>query len=76
MLRLDEIDALCTLIATFDRPAVTHHLTTHPAPFPLDFTAEFLRDQPLDRLRHILLGLCMHTQIPPADPAGAIVLAA
>lgn len=62
MLRATEIETLCTLIASLNREAVSWHLTHYPARFPLDFTPEFLATEPLDRLRHILFGLCLHTQ--------------
>lgn len=65
MLHAAEVESLCTLIAALDRPAVTWQLRHFKARFPLDFSSDFLASEPLDRLRHILFGLCLHTQKLP-----------
>ena len=37
----------------------------YPSTFPIDFTGEFLQTVPLDRLRHIFLGVCLQCQHVP-----------
>lgn len=46
------------------------------APFPIDFTDEYLARQPTEWLRHILYGLCLHCGTMPKRPSHTPPLAA
>jgi hypothetical protein len=65
MQELEHLDELVSLIATLDRPALISQFSSFPAGFDLDFSPEFLATQPLDRLRHIFLALCLQTRRAP-----------
>jgi hypothetical protein len=67
--QLEQLDELATLIASLDRTALINQLSSFPAGFELDFSPEFLAIEPLDRLRHIFMALCLHTRRAP-DLAG------
>ena len=74
MLQSHQIEDLIDLVSGLDRDALVNHLLTYRANFPVDFTASFLGDIPLDRLRHIFVAMCLQTQrMPAADltPAAA-----
>lgn len=62
MLDLDQIDELASLVATMDRVALTEQFASYQAGFPVDFTPEFLASEPLERLRHIFLAMCLATR--------------
>ena len=62
MLTCEQVENLNAAIQEMDRDTVTHRLTTFRARFPVDFTHDFLKREPLPRLRHILFGLCLHNQ--------------
>lgn len=47
-------ESLLSDLCVMQRNELVHLLRRLPTVFPLDFTDEFLRDVPLDRLRHIL----------------------
>ncbi len=65
MTHTDQIDDLITLVTALDRDALLGQFRTYRANFPLDFTERFLRELPLERLRHIFLALCLQTQRTP-----------
>jgi hypothetical protein len=61
----DQIDALIVLVAGLDRAAVSQHIQAYPARFPIDFTDEYLDRQPTERLKHLLVAMCLtHKQMP------------
>lgn len=62
MLQTHQIEELICLVAALDRTALVRQFNNYRASFPLDFTNEFLETQPLDRLRHIFVALCLHCQ--------------
>lgn len=62
MLSNHEVEELNGLIQHLDREAVAERLRTFKASFPLDFTNDFFAREPLPKLRHILFGLCLHSQ--------------
>ena len=62
MLSCDEVELLNGAIQEMDRNTVAQRLSKFQANFPIDFTPEFYATQPLNRLRHILFGLCLHKQ--------------
>lgn len=65
MLKTDQIEKLITLVASLDRDALVEQFRSYPARFPVDFTDDFLRRTPLERLRHIFLAMCLQTQQMP-----------
>jgi len=72
MLHLDQIEELMQVVHALDRQALVEQLQTFDAGFPLDFTPEYLGQQNTERLRHIFLALCLHTQrLPEATTSQA-----
>lgn len=65
MLQTHQIEELICLVAALDRNALVGQFNNYRASFPIDFTSEFLETQPLDRLRHIFVALCMQCQRLP-----------
>ena len=59
MLESHQIEQLIGTISAMSRPALTEQITRFRAPFPVDFTREYLDKQHTDRLRHILVALCI-----------------
>ena len=60
-----QCEAWLTSIAVMSRDELVAQFRAYPAPFPIDFSDEFLRDQSLDKLRHVFAGLVMHCGVPP-----------
>lgn len=54
-----------TQIAEMDRVELIGQFRSYPAPFPIDFTTEFLEQQSVDKLRHVFAGLVLHCGIAP-----------
>lgn len=71
MLQSNQIEELIGLIASMDKPALVRQFDEYQAGFPVDFTRDFLESQPVDRLRHLFVALCLHTQRMPETPANA-----
>jgi len=69
MLQSHQIEELICLVAALDRDALIDQFTTYRASFPIDFTAKFLEEQSVDRLRHIFVALCLHCQRMPETAA-------
>lgn len=67
-----------TTIAVMSRDELVHQFRSYPAPFPIDFSDEFLAEQTLDRLRHVFAGLVLHCGIAPRieEPAHERAMAA
>jgi hypothetical protein len=64
-LRAHEIEDLITTVSILDRTSLIEKLDQFPATFPIDFTAEFLESQPIERLRHLLVALCLQQRRLP-----------
>lgn len=76
MLGNDQVNELMCLVATWDRDTLARQFRSFRSTFPVDFTPEFFATQPVDRLRHIFLALClqngrMPTAYAPAPTARA-----
>ena len=72
MLQSEQVEELICLVSSLDRETLVSQFTRYPADFPIDFTPEFLREQPLERLRHIFVALCLHSQrMPEMTPTPA-----
>lgn len=72
----DQVEQLIKMVAGMDKPALLRQLQQFPAPFPLDFTPDFLDHQPVDRLRHLFLAVCLQSKRLPELPADESVAAA
>jgi hypothetical protein len=66
MLQPTQVEELITLVCSLDRDALVREMKRYDTRFPVDFTPEFLREQPIDRLRHIFVAMCLHCQRVPA----------
>jgi hypothetical protein len=71
MLQSHQVEELIGLVAALDKPALVRQFDAYQANFPVDFTHEFLESQPVDRLRHLFVALCLHTQKMPEIAASA-----
>ncbi|HWP39290.1 MAG TPA: hypothetical protein VNL70_00090 [Tepidisphaeraceae bacterium] len=71
MLQSQQIEELISLISTLDRATLIEQFQQYQASFPVDFTRDFLEQQPLERLRHLFLALCLQQQRMPPFPAPA-----
>jgi hypothetical protein len=70
VLPANQVEELITVVSMLDKPALVRQFQQYPATFPVDFTAEFLDTQPVDRLRHLFVALCVQSQRFPEIPAG------
>jgi hypothetical protein len=68
MLQPEQVDDLLSVISTLTRPALIEQFRSFPSSFALDFTPEFLATQPLERLQHIFLAVCLTNQRMPELP--------
>lgn len=71
MLQAQQIEELISLVGAMEKATLIERIRAFRAPFPVDFTREFLETQSLDRLRHLYLALCLHAQQTPEIPANA-----
>jgi hypothetical protein len=65
MLKNDQVEELITVIAGLDRRDLVEQFRTYQGSFPVDFTADFLERQSVERLRHILAALCIQQKRIP-----------
>ena len=68
MLQPEQVEELICLVSSLDRPALVRQFREFRASFPIDFTPEFLATTDVERLRHILVALCLQCQQMPAVP--------
>lgn len=71
----DAADTWLSRIASMTREELVTQFRSYPAPFPIDFSDEFLASQSLDKLRHVFAGLVLHCNKPPVS-CGPVRLAA
>lgn len=73
MLQANQVEELICLVSALDRDALVRQFHNYQSKFPLDFTPDFLNQQPIDRLRHIFVALCLQCQRVPdiAPPTAA-----
>jgi hypothetical protein len=71
MLHSQQIEELICVISALDRASLVKQFLTYQANFPLDFTPEFLNDQPIERLQHIFVAVCLQSQKMPEIAASA-----
>jgi hypothetical protein len=71
----DQVEELIRVVSSLDKSALLRQFSEFPASFPVDFTPEFLDRQPLDRLRHLFIAVCLQTRRMPEVPADETVAA-
>jgi hypothetical protein len=69
MLQSHQVEQLICLVSSLDRAALKRQFQSFPSGFPVDFSEEFLANQPLERLKHIFVALCLQNQRMPAMPS-------
>ena len=74
MLSSDDLDRLICLLATWERDDLVAGFGRYPSRFPVDVTPAFLASLSVDRLRHLLLAVCVQNQRLP-EPAGSAAAA-
>jgi hypothetical protein len=65
MLKSDQIEELISVVASMGREAIVRQFREYPASFPVDFSYEYLQRQPLERLQHLFLALCIEQKRMP-----------
>jgi hypothetical protein len=75
MLADDQIEELIQMVSVLDKSTLVRQFQEFPATFPVDFTPEFLNRQPLDRLRHLFVAVCLQSKKLPQVPADEPVAA-
>jgi hypothetical protein len=69
MLQAHQIEDLLGAVSVLDREALVEQFRAYRGNFPIDFTPEFLRKLPLERLRHIFVAMVLQNQRMPDFPA-------
>lgn len=64
-----QLEDLINLVAAMDRSALADHFRALRRDFPFDFSEAFLTQQPLERLQHLYLAICL--QHPTAATSAA-----
>jgi hypothetical protein len=67
MLDPQRVEELMCIISAMNREVLIERLRRFRGGFPVDFTNEFLADQPTDRLQHIYAALCLQSHALPND---------
>jgi hypothetical protein len=65
MLKSDQIEELIGLVASLNRDTIVTQLRSFRASFPVDFTSDYLERQPLERLQHLFLAMCIQQKRMP-----------
>jgi hypothetical protein len=76
MLQTQQVEELMTLVSNLDKAALLRQFHEYPSSFPVDFTPDFLDRQPLERLRHLFVAVCLQSQRMPHGPGNGPVAAA
>jgi hypothetical protein len=70
MIPAQQVEDLITLVSGLDRNSLLRQFQEYPASFPLDFTPDFLSHQPLERLQHLFVAVCMQSKKVPLGVDG------
>jgi hypothetical protein len=70
MLQVQQVEELIAVVMTLDRMSLLRQFGQYPASFPVDFTSDFLDRQPVERLRHLFMAMCLQCQRMPELQAG------
>jgi len=73
MLQSTQVEELITVVSSLDRTALVRQFREYPSRFPLDLTQDFLDKQPLERLRHLFLAICLQSQRMPESAADNVM---
>jgi hypothetical protein len=65
MLQSQQVEELICLASMLDRETLVEQFASFQSSFPVDFTPDFLSTQPVERLRHIFVALCLQCQRMP-----------
>jgi hypothetical protein len=65
MLHAEQVEELICLVSSLGRQDLVEQFRSYQSTFPVDFTADFLETQPVDRLRHIFLAVCLQSKQMP-----------
>jgi hypothetical protein len=68
MLHSEQVEELITVVSSLDKATLLRQFREFPASFPVDFTSDFLDRQPLDRLQHLFVAICLRSQQMPHGP--------
>lgn len=71
MMHAQQVEELICMVSAMDREGLIQQFAKWEGRFPVDFTEEFLRTTPLERLRHIFVALCLQARQSPAPGAAA-----
>jgi hypothetical protein len=69
MLQMQQVEELMTLVSSLDKATLLRQFHEYPSSFPVDFTPDFLDRQPLERLRHLFVAVCLQSQRMPHGPS-------
>lgn len=62
MVSREYFEQTATSVATLDRSELTKRIRNFRGRFKLDFTEDYLKNLPIDRLRHILLAALLNAR--------------
>jgi hypothetical protein len=65
MLHTQQVEELITMVSSLDKATLLRQFRDYPASFPIDFTPDFLDRQPLDRLQHLFVAVCLQSKQMP-----------
>jgi len=71
-----EVEELILMVSGLDKAALIAQFRAYPASFPVDFTADFLDRQPLERLRHLFVAVSLQSKRMPHGPGDGPAAAA
>jgi hypothetical protein len=71
-----QVEELILMVSGLDKAALIRQFSDYPASFPVDFTPDFLDRQPLERLRHLFVAICLQCQRMPQGPGDGPAAAA
>jgi hypothetical protein len=75
MLADDQVEELIKVVSGLDKEGLLRQFKDFLATFPVDFTADFLDHQPLERLRHLFVAVCLQSRKLPELPIDETVAA-
>ena len=71
MLQSQQVEELICLVSSLDRQQLIEHFHNFDSKFPLDFTEDFLKSAPIERLKHIFVAVCLQSQRMPSGSVAA-----
>jgi hypothetical protein len=71
MLQSQQVEELICLVSSLDRQQLIEQFHSFDSKFPLDFTEDFLKSAPIERLKHIFVAVCLQSQRMPSGSVAA-----